>query len=65
MKLSCSLQTNIFVLCNVLQVESSVALRPFWMKLTESELHAIMTSGFATVAGTIIAAYVEFGVCLL
>ncbi|XP_060601880.1 solute carrier family 28 member 3-like isoform X2 [Ruditapes philippinarum] len=44
------------------QVESSVALRPFWMKLTESELHAIMTSGFATVAGTIIAAYVEFGV---
>lgn len=44
------------------QVESSVALKPFWMKLTESELHAVMTSGFATVAGTIIAAYVEFGV---
>ncbi|KAL4240292.1 hypothetical protein ACF0H5_001085 [Mactra antiquata] len=44
------------------QVESSVALRPFWNKLTESELHAIMTSGFATVAGTVIAAYIGFGV---
>ncbi|XP_053376292.1 solute carrier family 28 member 3-like isoform X2 [Mercenaria mercenaria] len=44
------------------QVESSVALKPFLVKLTESELHAVMTSGFATVAGTIIAAYVEFGV---
>ena len=32
------------------------------MKLTTSELHALMTSGFATVAGTVIAAYVEFGV---
>ena len=45
-----------------LQVESSVVLKPFLMKLTRSELHAVMTSGFATVAGTVIAAYVEFGV---
>ena len=44
------------------QVESSVALKPFLMKLTRSELHALMTSGFATVAGTVIAAYIEFGV---
>ncbi|KAH3891845.1 solute carrier family 28 member 3-like [Dreissena polymorpha] len=44
------------------QVESSVALRPFWTRLTESEIHAVMTGGFATVAGTVIAAYVEFGV---
>ena len=35
------------------------------MKLTRSELHALMTSGFATVAGTVIAAYVEFGVSVL
>ena len=39
-----------------------MALKPFLMKLTRSELHALMTSGFATVAGTVIAAYVEFGV---
>ncbi|WAR02831.1 S28A3-like protein [Mya arenaria] len=44
------------------QVESSVALRPFWMRLTESEMHAVMTSGFATVAGTLFGAYVKFGV---
>lgn len=30
--------------------------------MTDSELHALMTSGFATVAGSIVAAYVEFGV---
>ncbi|KAK3108785.1 hypothetical protein FSP39_015702 [Pinctada imbricata] len=44
------------------QVESSVALKPFLATLTDSELNAVMTSGFATVAGTVIAAYVEFGV---
>lgn len=52
----------IFTFFHVLQVESSVVLRPFWIKLTESETHAVMTGGFATVAGTVIAAYIEFGV---
>lgn len=27
-----------------------------------SELHAIMTGGFATIAGGVLAAYIEFGV---
>ncbi|XP_061180258.1 solute carrier family 28 member 3-like [Saccostrea echinata] len=44
------------------QVESSVVLKPFLNDLTLSELHAVLTSGFATVAGTVIAAYIEFGV---
>ncbi|KAH3706708.1 hypothetical protein DPMN_066096 [Dreissena polymorpha] len=44
------------------QVESSVALRPFLTRLTESELHAVMTGEFATVAGSVIAAYVDFRV---
>ncbi|KAL3857988.1 hypothetical protein ACJMK2_012607 [Sinanodonta woodiana] len=44
------------------QVESCVALKPFLSRLTRSELNSVMTSGFATVAGTVIAAYVEFGV---
>ncbi|XP_060072660.1 sodium/nucleoside cotransporter 1-like [Ylistrum balloti] len=44
------------------QVESSIALKPFFSDLTLSELNAVMTSGFATVAGTVIAAYIEFGV---
>ncbi|XP_069135113.1 solute carrier family 28 member 3-like [Argopecten irradians] len=44
------------------QLESSIALKPFFRDLTLSELHCVMTSGFATVAGTVIAAYIEFGV---
>lgn len=30
--------------------------------LTKSELHAVMTGGFATIAGTVMAAYISFGV---
>lgn len=43
-------------------VETSVTLKPFLNDITRSELHAVLTSGFATVAGTVIAAYIEFGV---
>ena len=48
----------------VFQLESSVALKPFFLKLTTSELHAVMTSGFATIAGSLFAVMVEFGVSL-
>ena len=30
--------------------------------MTMSELHAIMTGGFATIAGGVLAAYISFGV---
>ncbi|CAH1780061.1 unnamed protein product [Owenia fusiformis] len=43
------------------QVETAVMLKPFIGKLTRSELHAVMTGGFATIAGTVVAAYIEFG----
>lgn len=34
----------------------------FYLKyLTASEIHVIMTSGFATVSGTVLAAYMNFG----
>ena len=45
-----------------LQAESCIILRPFLHKLTKSELHAVMTGGFATVAGSYIALLVEVGV---
>ncbi len=45
-----------------LQAESCIILRPFINKLTKSELHAVMTGGFATVAGSYIALLVEVGV---
>ena len=53
---------NIF--CLRFQLESSVALKPFFLQLTTSELHAVMTSGFATIAGSMFAATIEFGVCM-
>lgn len=41
--------------------ESPLLIRPYIPFLTSSEIHAIMVSGFATVAGTVLAAYMSFG----
>ncbi|XP_023168346.1 solute carrier family 28 member 3 [Drosophila hydei] len=41
--------------------ESPLLIRPYISKLTESEIHTIMVSGFATVSGTVLAAYLSFG----
>ncbi|XP_076242003.1 concentrative nucleoside transporter 2 isoform X2 [Calliopsis andreniformis] len=41
--------------------ESPLLIKPYLNKLTGSELHAIMCSGFATVSGTVLAAYIGFG----
>ncbi|XP_032670572.1 solute carrier family 28 member 3-like [Odontomachus brunneus] len=41
--------------------ESPLLIKPYLNKLTSSELHAIMCSGFATVSGSILAAYISFG----
>ena len=51
---SLSTAANIFVG----QTEAPLVIRPYVQKMTQSELHAIMTAGFATVAGGIMAAYV-------
>ncbi|MDX1674692.1 MAG: nucleoside transporter C-terminal domain-containing protein, partial [Longimicrobiales bacterium] len=40
------------------QTEAPLLVKPFIEKMTMSELHAIMTGGFATVAGGVMAAYV-------
>lgn len=37
-------------------------IRPFLARLTNSEIHAVMTGGFATIAGSVMAAYVLIGV---
>ena len=51
---SFSAAANIFVG----QTEAPLLIRPFLKKMTDSEIIAIMTGGFATVAGGIMAAYV-------
>src|SRR5690606_22891967 len=40
------------------QTEAPLLVRPFIQGMTQSELMAVMTGGFATVAGGVLAAYV-------
>ncbi|KAH9369546.1 hypothetical protein HPB48_021008 [Haemaphysalis longicornis] len=42
--------------------EAPLVIRPFFSKMTKSELHSVMTSGFSTIAGSVMAAYISFGV---
>lgn len=51
---SLSAAANIFVG----QTEAPLVIRPFVAKMTQSELMAVMTGGFATIAGGVMAAYV-------
>ncbi|KAF5294327.1 hypothetical protein FQR65_LT10780 [Abscondita terminalis] len=41
--------------------EAPLLLKPYLEDLTASEIHSIMASGFATVSGTVLAAYISFG----
>ncbi|XP_039748460.1 sodium/nucleoside cotransporter 1 isoform X2 [Pararge aegeria] len=41
--------------------ESILLVKPYLSLLTPSEIHVVMASGFATVSGTILAAYIGFG----
>ena len=42
------------------QGESALLVRPFVEYMTNSELHSTMTSGFATIAGSVLLAYIGF-----
>ncbi|XP_056629774.1 sodium/nucleoside cotransporter 2-like [Diorhabda sublineata] len=41
--------------------EAPLLLSPYLKNLTDSEIHSIMLSGFATVAGSVMAAYINYG----
>ncbi|XP_059163816.1 solute carrier family 28 member 3-like [Physella acuta] len=49
---------NIFVS----MTESPLMIRPYIGTMTSSELHAVMVGGFATIAGSVLGAYIGFGV---
>jgi CNT family concentrative nucleoside transporter len=53
---SCS--ANVFVG----QTEAPFLVKPFLKDMTLSELHAIMVGGFATIAGGVLAGYIQMGV---
>ena len=44
------------------QTEAPLVVRPYLAKMTQSELMALMTGGFATVAGGVLALYVQMGI---
>ncbi|KAI9682247.1 MAG: hypothetical protein M1817_000301 [Caeruleum heppii] len=44
------------------QGESAMLIKPFVAHLTQAELHQVMTSGFATIAGSVLVAYIGLGV---
>ena len=44
------------------QTEAPLTIRPFLARMTQSELMTIMTAGMAHVSGSIMAAYIAFGV---
>jgi len=54
---SLSAAANIFVG----QTEAPLVVRPYVLDMTESELMAVMVGGFATIAGGVMALYVQFG----
>ena len=53
---SMAMAANVFVG----QTEAPLVVRPYIQKMTLSELNALMTGGFATIAGTVLAIYLGF-----
>jgi len=44
------------------QGENALLVRPFVAEMTRSEIHQIMTSGFATISGSVLFGYISLGV---
>eukprot|EP00743_Colponemidia_sp_Colp-15_P011638 GILK01013038.1.p1 GENE.GILK01013038.1~~GILK01013038.1.p1 ORF type:complete len:528 (+),score=63.43 GILK01013038.1:1-1584(+) len=55
---SLSASANIFLG----QTEAPLLIRPFIETLTISELHAVLTGGFATISGSLVAVFIQYGV---
>ena len=44
------------------QGESAMLIKPFVAHLTQAELHQVMCSGFATISGSVLVAYIALGI---
>jgi CNT family concentrative nucleoside transporter len=62
MKASGAESTNVAASIFMGQTEAPLTIRPFLSKLTRSEMMTVMTAGMAHVSGSIMAAYIAFGV---
>jgi len=47
------------------QADAPLAIRPLLPYLTKSEIHAVMTGGYATLAGSVLAVFISFGVSII
>ncbi|CAD5217687.1 unnamed protein product [Bursaphelenchus okinawaensis] len=45
------------------QTEAAILIEPALLTMTDSEIHTVMTAGFACIAGSLFSAYIEFGAC--
>ncbi|TMS35220.1 hypothetical protein L596_002669 [Steinernema carpocapsae] len=45
------------------QSEAPLLIKPYLDRMTASEIHAVMTSGFSCIAGSLLAAYIALGAC--
>ncbi|KAK0393290.1 hypothetical protein QR680_000135 [Steinernema hermaphroditum] len=45
------------------QTEAAILIEPALVTMTDSEIHAVMTAGFACIAGSLFSAYISFGAC--
>ena len=48
-----------YLLALCTQTEAPILIKPFLGKMTNSELHAVMTGGFATIAGEKLLKYLD------
>uniref|UniRef100_W5LC36 Sodium/nucleoside cotransporter n=1 Tax=Astyanax mexicanus TaxID=7994 RepID=W5LC36_ASTMX len=55
---SLSVAGNIFVG----QTEAPLLIRPYLKDMTKSEIHAVIVGGFATIAGSVMGAFISFGI---
>lgn len=52
------------VLLNTLKSEAPLIIKPLLNIMTNSELHAVMAGGMATIAGSVMASYILFGISI-
>ena len=54
----------LYIVNVVLQAEAPLLIQPYLQEVSRSEMFAILTGGFASIAGAVLGAYAAFGVSI-
>ncbi|KAL6479206.1 hypothetical protein MHYP_G00126390 [Metynnis hypsauchen] len=46
----------------IIKTEAPLLIRPYLKDMTKSEIHAVIVGGFATIAGSVMGAFISFGI---